>query len=66
MPAQEYDENVPTTACARIAATLRLLCDVQTINEQALRSLGPLPSGGLPVQPKRKPNLPNRFAPCRR
>ncbi len=25
----------------------RLLCDVQMTNEQALRSLGPLPSGGL-------------------
>lgn len=32
--------------------------DVQTINEQTARSLGPLPPGGLPVLPKRIPNLP--------
>lgn len=32
--------------------------DVQATNEQTARALGPLPPGGLPLQPKRKPDLP--------
>lgn len=36
----------------------QLLRDVPTINDQTARSLGPLPPGGLPVIPKRKPQLP--------
>lgn len=31
--------------------------DVQAVNEQTMRALGPSPPGGLPVQPKRKPDL---------
>lgn len=37
--------------------------DVQAINEQIARALGPLPPGGLPVQPKRKPQLPRPAVP---
>jgi hypothetical protein len=37
--------------------------DVQAINEQTARALGPLPPGGLPVQPKRKPRLPRPAVP---
>ncbi|MDM7555169.1 hypothetical protein VB151_11695 [Xanthomonas fragariae] len=33
----------------------QLLRDLQLINERTVRELGPLPHGGLPVQPKRKP-----------
>jgi hypothetical protein len=36
----------------------QLLRDVSIIHAQTVRRLGPLPHGGLPVQPKRKPNLP--------
>lgn len=37
--------------------------DVQAINEQIARALGPLPPGGLPAQPKRKPQLPRPAVP---
>ncbi|MBX3710484.1 MAG: hypothetical protein KF800_00760 [Lysobacter sp.] len=37
--------------------------DVQAINEQIARALGPLPPGGLQVQPKRKPRLPRPAVP---
>ena len=36
----------------------QLLRDLQTINAATARALGPLPLGGLPIQPKRKPQLP--------
>ncbi|WP_426683655.1 hypothetical protein ABFU84_05520 [Xanthomonas translucens pv. undulosa] len=36
----------------------QLLRDVAIINAQMRDRLGPLPAGGLPVHPKRKPNLP--------
>ncbi|WP_426683657.1 hypothetical protein ABFU84_05530 [Xanthomonas translucens pv. undulosa] len=36
----------------------QLLRDVAIINAQVRDRLGPLPAGGLPVHPKRKPNLP--------
>ncbi len=39
---------------------LQLMRDAQIVNKQLLRELGPLPHGGLPVQIKRKPNLPRR------
>lgn len=32
--------------------------DVQAINDQTMRALGPLPPGGLPIIPKRKPHTP--------
>lgn len=32
--------------------------DVQATNEQTMRAQGPLPPGGLSVQPKRRPDLP--------
>lgn len=38
--------------------------DVQAVNEQTARSLGPLPPGGLPVQQKRKPQLPRPTVPA--
>ncbi|MFN6509630.1 hypothetical protein [Xanthomonas translucens] len=38
----------------------QLLRDVAIINAQVRDRLGPLPAGGLPVHPKRKPNLPRR------
>jgi hypothetical protein len=37
-----------------------LLRDLQIINERTVRELGPLPTGGMPVAVKRKPNLPAR------
>ncbi|PPV08960.1 hypothetical protein XBLMG947_0595 [Xanthomonas bromi] len=37
------------------AHAAQLLRDLQIINERTVRELGPLPHGGLPVQPKRKP-----------
>ncbi len=40
------------------AHDLQLLRDVQIINDQTVRALGPLPPGGVPVAVKRKPNLP--------
>lgn len=40
-----------------------LLRDVQAVNERITRALGPLPSGGLPVQSKRKPQLPRPVVP---
>jgi hypothetical protein len=40
-----------------------LLRDLSLINARTVRELGPLPPGGLPVEPKRKPNLPKRAAP---
>lgn len=41
----------------------QLLHNVQAINEQTMRALGPLPPGGLPVEPKRKPQLPRPAVP---
>ena len=37
---------------------LQLLRDMAIVNERSVHELGPLPSGGLPVQPRRKPDLP--------
>ncbi|XUP36321.1 hypothetical protein WAE31_20500 (plasmid) [Xanthomonas axonopodis pv. vasculorum] len=37
------------------AHAAQLLRDLQIINERTVRELGPLPHGGMPVQPKRKP-----------
>lgn len=42
---------------------LQLLQDLQCINGRAVRENGPLPTGGLPVQVKRKPNLPEPTPP---
>ena len=42
---------------------LQLLRDLQIANDNTLREHGPFPPGGLPVQPKRKPNLPKPAAP---
>jgi hypothetical protein len=42
---------------------LQLLRDLQIANEKTLCEHGPLPPGGLPVRPKRKPNLPKPAAP---
>jgi hypothetical protein len=43
---------------------LQLLRDVKIINERTQRELGPLPAGGLPTTPKRKPtSLPRHDAP---
>ena len=42
---------------------LQLLQDSQCINDRAVRDHGPLPIGGLPVQAKRKPNLPKPTPP---
>lgn len=42
---------------------LQLLQDSQCINDRAVREHGPLPMGGLPVQVKRKPNLPKSTSP---
>jgi hypothetical protein len=40
-----------------------LLRDLALINARTVRELGPLQPGGLPVEPKRKPNLPKRATP---
>lgn len=37
---------------------LQLLRDLETINTRMAREHGLLPPGGLPVQPKRKPQVP--------
>lgn len=37
---------------------LQLLRDLTLINERTLRELGPLPPGGVPMQTKRRPDLP--------
>ena len=37
---------------------LQLLHDLAIINASAMTELGPLPAGGFPVVPKRRPNLP--------
>nr|WP_045739294.1 hypothetical protein [Xanthomonas sp. MUS 060] len=37
---------------------LQLLRDMAIINARVRAELGPLPRGGLPVEPKRKPALP--------
>ncbi len=42
----------------------QLLRAAQAINEQTMRALGPLPPGGLPVQPKRKPHTPRPAVPA--
>jgi hypothetical protein len=42
---------------------LQLLRDMQIANERTLRENGPMPAGGVPVQTKRKPNLPKRTTP---
>lgn len=42
---------------------LQLLRDLQIINERTQRDLGLLSIGGLPVQPKRKPQLPRPAVP---
>lgn len=41
----------------------QLLRDLAIINAETVARLGPLPPGGLPVQPKRKPNLPHAAPP---
>jgi hypothetical protein len=41
----------------------QLLRDLSIINAETVARLGPLPPGGLPVQPKRKPNLPRTLPP---
>jgi hypothetical protein len=41
----------------------QLYRDVQAVNERTMRVLGPLPPGGLPVQPKRKPQVPRGAVP---
>ncbi|MFC3276988.1 hypothetical protein ACFOHQ_04710 [Xanthomonas fragariae] len=62
--AKEGDKQMSDTPESRYAAVARrvveaheaqLLRDLQLINERTVRELGPLPHGGLPVQPKRKP-----------
>ena len=40
-----------------------LFRDLQAVNERTTWALGSLPFGGLPVQPKRKPQLPRPAAP---
>ncbi len=45
------------------AHDLQLLHNVQIINEQTMHALGAMPPGGLPVQEKRKPNLPKPARP---
>lgn len=42
----------------------QLLRAVQAINEHTQRELGPLPSGGVPVQARRKPDLPRPVRPA--
>lgn len=42
---------------------LQLLRDLQIISERTQRELGSLPVGGLPVQPKRKPQQPRPAVP---
>ena len=42
---------------------LHLMRDALIANERTLREYGPLPIGGLPVQVKRKPNLPKPAPP---
>ena len=42
---------------------LQLRRDLEIINERTARELGPLPMGGLPVQSKRKPELPKHVRP---
>ena len=37
---------------------LQLARDLAIANERTMRELGPMPSNGMPVQPKRKPNIP--------
>lgn len=41
----------------------RLLRDLEIINEQMLRELGPLPARGLPVVPTSKSSLPSPVQP---
>ncbi len=57
-------ENGGTDPCLRLRPNRndrlydqQLHRDVQAVNEQTMRALGPLPPGGLPVQPKRKPQF---------
>jgi hypothetical protein len=54
-----------TQAAARsgLAHDRQLLRDLAIINERTQRELGPLPPGGLPVEPKRKPTRPTAMAP---
>ena len=42
---------------------LQLRRDLEIINERTAHELGPLPVGGLPVQSKRKPELPKHVRP---
>lgn len=42
---------------------LQILHGVERINDRTVREYGPLPPGGLPFQPKRKPDLPKRLPP---
>ena len=42
---------------------LVLLRDLHIINERVMRELGPLPPGGLPMQAKRKPEVPKPATP---
>ena len=57
----EYSENPyrPRTRAARDPHhDAQLLRDVALINAEVYARLGALPSGGLPIQPRRKPKLP--------
>lgn len=62
MAAQDHDQD---TTGARLRPNRndplhdqQLLSDVQAVNEQTQRALGPMLQGGLPVQPIRKPQVP--------
>ncbi|MCW4455295.1 hypothetical protein OK348_10875 [Flavobacterium sp. MXW15] len=60
------DRNAPDSAssCRRdVLHDLQLLRDVSIINARTVRELGPLPPEGLPVQEKRKPDLPRPAQP---
>lgn len=41
---------------------LQLLRDLEIINARTVAEMGPLPAGGLPAAPKRKPNLPGSIS----
>jgi hypothetical protein len=38
---------------------LQLMRDMDIVNDRTIQEFGPLPVGGLPVTPRRKPNLPH-------
>lgn len=62
------DDDV-SVECVKLCANggdklhdLQLLRDLSIINARTLGELGPLPAGGFPVVPKRRPNLPGSIS----